>query len=227
MENKGILIVIDGTDGTGKETQAHLLIERLKKKGFEVRLADFPQYGNKSAELVEKYLNGEFGTVGETCPFMSSTFYTKDRVDAIPLIKRWLALGYIVVSNRYTSANFGHQGCKIRDPSEREAFFKWLLWYEYVFWGIPEPDMNVLLYSNPKLNQELVDKKGHRDYVGGEKRDIHEADKGHLSDAKKSFLHAAKLYDWVQIDCINHKFRKMKKREEINLEIWQEIKNLL
>ena len=59
--NKGKFIVIDGTDGSGKGTQANLLVEKLKEQGYDVEIADFPQYGDKSAALVEEYLNGKYG----------------------------------------------------------------------------------------------------------------------------------------------------------------------
>ncbi len=60
--NKGKLIVIEGTDGSGKTVQTGLLVERLLKKGYKVQMADFPQYGRSFfANMVEKYLNGEFG----------------------------------------------------------------------------------------------------------------------------------------------------------------------
>ncbi|MCK4553870.1 thymidylate kinase, partial [Candidatus Parcubacteria bacterium] len=72
---KGKFIVIDGTDGSGKATQTNLLIDRLKKDGYQVEMADFPQYGAKSAGLVEEYLNGEYGSAKEVGPYRASIFY--------------------------------------------------------------------------------------------------------------------------------------------------------
>ena len=71
----GKLIVIEGTDGSGKGTQTDLLISRLKNEGFEVEKADFPRYGNKSAGMVEEYLNGKFGSADEVGPYRASIFY--------------------------------------------------------------------------------------------------------------------------------------------------------
>jgi dTMP kinase len=71
---RGLLVVIEGTDGSGKATQTKLLVDRLKKDSYIVRTYDFPQYGKKSAELVKKYLRGEFGTAKEVGPRLGSFF---------------------------------------------------------------------------------------------------------------------------------------------------------
>ena len=106
----GKFIVIDGTNGSGKATQTHLLMEELKLNGYPVEMTDFPQYGTKSAGLIEEYLNGKYGQVG---PHAASIFYAIDRFDASFKIRQWLQEGKVVISNRYVTANAGHQGGKI------------------------------------------------------------------------------------------------------------------
>ena len=97
----GKFVVIEGLDGSGKSTQSKLLTERLKKEGREVVTIDFPQYGTKSAGLVEEYLNGKYGTAEQVGPYRASVFYACDRYDASSKIKKWLSEGKIVVSDRY------------------------------------------------------------------------------------------------------------------------------
>ncbi len=59
---RGRLIVIEGTDGSGKSVQTRILEERLKRQEHRVQITDFPQYGNSFfADMIEKYLRGEFG----------------------------------------------------------------------------------------------------------------------------------------------------------------------
>lgn len=197
----GKLIVIDGTDGSGKGTQTDLLISRLKNEGFEVEKADFPRYGNKSATLVEEYLNGKFGSADEVGPYRASMFYACDRYAASSEIKSWLTEGKIVVSNRYTSANMGHQTGKIRDTAERDKFLEWIQDLEFNIFGIPKPDINILLYMPPEIGQKLVDQKGSRDYIGGNKRDIHEDDLNHLKNAADAYAYVANKYSWININC--------------------------
>jgi len=59
---KGKLIVVEGTDGSGKTVQTNLLVERMSREGYQVQMTDFPQYGRSFfANMIEKYLKGEFG----------------------------------------------------------------------------------------------------------------------------------------------------------------------
>jgi dTMP kinase len=109
MTKAGRLIVIDGTDGSGKKTQIALLEKHLKEQGYEVEKIDFPQYGHKSAGLVEEYLNGDYGQANEVTPYQGSLFYALDRYAASFTMKKWLAEGKVVLCDRYVSANMGHQ----------------------------------------------------------------------------------------------------------------------
>jgi dTMP kinase len=203
MGGQGKLIVICGTDGSGKATQTQLLVDRLKKQGIAVETISFPQYGKKSAALVEEYLNGTFGAAKDVGPYRASIFYACDRYDASFQMRKWLDQGKIVVCNRYVSANQGHQTGKIKDPIERDKFLEWLDHLEFELFKIPKPDLNILLYMPSAVGQKLVDKKGHRDYVGGKKRDIHEADLQHLRDAEEAYAYVADKFNWLRIDCNN------------------------
>jgi len=222
---QGIFIVIDGTDGSGKATQTKLLMEKIKQAGRQVKIIDFPQYGQKSAGLVEEYLNGKYGSALEVGPYRASIFYACDRYASSPQIKEWLAQGNIVISNRYVSSNMGHQAGKISDPQERDKFLQWLFELEYNLFGIPKPDLNILLYLPPEKGQELVDNKRPRDYIGGQKRDIHEADLEHLKDAADAYQYVAKKYNWQIIDCAPD--NKLLTKEEISSLLWQTIMPLI
>lgn len=220
MNQKGIFIVIDGTDGSGKATQTSLLVKKLKEKNYEVEIIDFPQYGNKSAGLVEEYLNGKYGNANEVGPYVASVFYACDRYDASFKIRKWLNEGKIVISNRYISSNMGHQAGKIKDKKERDAYLKWLKEFEFGLLGIPQPDLTILLSLDPQIGQKWVDKKGHRDYVNGAKRDIHENDLKHLEEASKAYREVAKENDWPIVNAA-------KSIEEVNKDVMQLIKPLI
>ena len=197
---KGKLIVIEGTDGSGKATQSKLLIEALQKKGIQTEYLDFPQYGQKSAGLVENYLNGLYGSASEVKPEVASMFFALDRYDASFKMRPWIEEGKIIISNRYVSANMGHQTGKIKDPKKREEFVKWLKDLEYNFFGIPKPDLTILLFMPCEIAQKLVDNKGVRGYTE-KKRDIHEADLEHLKDAENAYLELVKKEGWELINC--------------------------
>lgn len=223
---QGKFIVIDGTDGSGKATQVGILEERLKKEGYDVAMVDFPRYGNPSAFFVEKYLNGEYGSLEEIGPKLGSAFFALDRFDASFDMKKMLGQGKILLANRYVSANMGHQGAKILDQKKRKEYLDWLYDLEFNIFQIPRPDINIILHVTADINQQLVDKKGHRDYVGGEKRDLHEANLDHLKAAEATYLQMASDYpDFDLIECV--KDNQIMTREEIHELIWAKVKDLL
>jgi dTMP kinase len=243
----GKLIVIDGTDGSGKATQTKLLVEKLKVEGYAVEVTDFPQYGKKSAALVEEYLNGVYGSPDDVGPYRASIFYASDRYAASDRMKAWLGEGRIIISNRYVSSNMGHQGGKITDPTTRKKFLDWLYDLEFGIFGIPKPDLNILLYMPPEVGQGLVEKKlqatlgsfmsadfekkvaeqkSTRSYLVGKTKDIHELDINHLRHAAQVYLEIARDYPgWVRIDCTKN--RKILSPNEIHGMVHAEVQKIL
>jgi len=223
---KGKLIVIDGIDGSGKGTQTEKLVDKLKNKGYPVETISFPQYGHKSAGSVEEYLNEVYGTAKEVGPYRASIFYACDRYAASFQMRKWLEQGKIIVSNRYVSANVGHQSGKIEDINERNKYLNWLFDLEFNIFKIPRPDKNILLYVPPEIGQKLVDQKDLREYIENNKmKDIHENDLNHLKDAASAYLYAADKYGWDKIDCAPD--NKMRTRDDISQELWEKVKPLI
>ncbi|MBP9763129.1 MAG: deoxynucleoside kinase [Candidatus Pacebacteria bacterium] len=217
METKnkrGKFIVIDGTDGSGKGTQTELLVAALKDQGVKVVVTDFPQYGKPSAIFVEKYLRGEYGSADEVGAKRASLFYALDRFDESKQMKQWLDEGFCIVSNRYVSANMGHQTGKIKDPVERDKFLDWLNELEFEIFEIPKPDEVIFLYVPPEVGQKLVDEKSAREYTKGAKRDIHEADLNHLKNASEAYKYVAEKFNWKTVICAPN--GEMMSREEIH-----------
>lgn len=222
---KGKLIVIDGTDGSGKKTQTNILVDKLKESGFDVEIADFPQYGKRSASLVEDYLDGKFGSAKEVGPYRASIFYACDRYAASFKIRKALEQGKIVVCNRYTSSNMGHQAGKIPDIQERDKFLEWLDELEFKIFNIPKPDINILLYVPPKKGQELAENKWNSDYVRGNEKDIHEKDITHLKEASEAYLYVAKKFNWIIIDCMQDS--ELSSIEQVSMMVWDKIKDII
>lgn len=221
---QGKLIVIDGTDGSGKATHAGLLLDRLSREGKEAKLADFPQYGQPSAFFVEKYLRGEYGSLDAVDAYKASVFYALDRYDASFHLRKWLDEGMVVISNRYVSSNMGHQAGKIADPAQREKFLTWLADFEYRMLEIPRPDVNILLFMPPEVGQSLVDQKGDRAYTKGKKRDIHEGDLEHLRHASEAYREVALREGWKIISCVKEDGATLRPIEEIHEELYAYLK---
>ena len=221
----GKFIVIDGTDGSGKATQTELLANRLRAAGLTVKIADFPQYNTKSAGLVEEYLSGKYGSPEEIGPYRASIFYAADRYDASFKIRKWLAEGKIVISNRYVTANMGHQGGKIDNPLERKNYFEWLDKLEYGLFNIPRPDLNIILYVPAEISQQLALGRAKVDWAG-KTRDIHQESLNHLKKAEQSYLEIAKTFpSFALIECARN--GQIMPREEIASLVWRKVASLL
>ena len=203
MRRKGALIVFEGVDGSGKATQARLLLERLRRAGFRVGYLDFPRYGiGLFADLVARYLKGEFGPAGAVNPYLASLLYAGDRWEARDLLKRWLDAGCVVVCNRYTSANKGHQAGKLPGRAAQRDFLAWLDHLEYGVYGLPRPDLTILLDVPVATARRLVGRKGARAYMGGKKRDMHEADLRHQRQAAATYRRLARTEKgWTVVNC--------------------------
>ena len=225
---KGKFIVIDGTDGSGKGTQAKKLVDRLQAEGKNVKLFDFPRYGKPSAVFVEKYLRGEYGGINDVGPYRASLFYALDRFDASFEIRRELATGTIIISNRYVSANKGHQMAQIQEPEKRKTFLEWLNELEYGILGIPKPDLTVLLHVPAEIGYELVAKKDERGYLDGKKRDILEADVDHLRAAEAAYLELPRVdtqENWTVLECAER--GQLLTIDEIHSRLWNLLNPLL
>lgn len=230
----GKLIAFEGLDGSGKSTQTKLLVERLKKEGYRTVMIDFPQYGQKSAGLIEEYLNGKYGPSEKVGPYRASIFFACDRYDASFKIRNWLKGGKIIVSDRYVGSNIGHQGAKIKNKEERKEFIKWLCALEYDIFEIPKPKICFILKTFPKLSKKMAPKINDSEkkkkrllYLGRKKRDIHEEDIRHLQNSLDSYLQVAKEFpkDFKIIECTeNGKFLPV---DLIHQRIWKMVEKIL
>ncbi len=202
MENKtGKFIVIDGSDGSGKKTQSDLLIESLKKAGHETAYYDFPDYDSFFGKMVGRYLNGEFGEADQVSPYLGSLLYAGDRWQASKQIEKDLSEGKIVISNRYTQSNMGHQAAKIDNIDEKEKYLKWLEELEFNIYKIPKPDLVLFLHVPVEISQNLFVGKGKRKYTKAVK-DIHEGNVDFMKRSVNEYLRLTEKYpEWRRIDC--------------------------
>ena len=204
MKNhKGRLIVIEGVDGAGKQTQSEKLYLALKKRGEPVKRVAYPRYDKDSSAMVRHYLNGDFGDDPETIsPYVASTFYAADRYASYKEeVEPFLNDGGSVIADRYTTSNMVHQAGKIADADERTAFLHWLTDYEFSLLGLPEPDAVFFLNMPPDASAELIAERKNK-MTGAAQKDIHESHPEHLAAAYRNAVGIAKLYHWIVIDCV-------------------------
>ena len=138
---KGKLFVIDGTDGSGKQTQFDKLKEKLSNENVDYKIVSFPNYDSPSSSLVKMYLSGEFGkNAKDVNPYIASTFYAADRYATFKTkYKDYYDNGGIILADRYTTANMVHQAGKIDNEVERKKFLDWLWDFEFNLYELPIP----------------------------------------------------------------------------------------
>ena len=220
----GKLFVIDGTDGSGKQTQFNKLKERFDKEGIEYKVASFPNYEHQSSSLVKMYLSGEFGeNAKDVSPYIASTFYAADRYATYKTtLEEFYKNGGIVLVDRYTTSNMIHQAGKIQDKDEREKFLDWLWDFEFNLYGIPVPTKTFFLNMPTEVAVKLMAERENK-FTHTQAKDIHERDVNHLKDSSNAAVNLVEQYDWKEIKCVDG--GRLKTIEEIHEEIWNEIKN--
>ena len=219
----GKLIVIEGTDGSGKSTQFRLLTQRLENEHIAFQKIVFPQYAEPSSALIRMYLGGEFGTKpSDVNAYAASSFYAVDRYASYKKVwGQWYEQGGLVVSDRYTTSNAVHQASKEPD-GKREDFLKWLYEFEYDHLGLPRPDLTLYLDVPTDFTEQLL---RHREQDTHTSADIHERDTQYLAACRRSGRAAAEYYGWNIISCVKN--GKMRSMEDIHEEIYRHVRNCL
>lgn len=219
---KGKLIVIEGTDCSGKETQSNLLFRALKNRHIPVEKLGFPMYDTPTGRIVggpylgKEYICDGWFTEGANNvePKVAALYYAADRKYNIPKIQALLENGVNVILDRYVYSNMAHQGGKIIDTNERMNMYAWLDILEFKLLELPKPDIAIFLHMPYEEATEL--KKNRL-----EKADQHESSKEHLKHAENAYLELAQTYKWKMIECVSQS--KIKTIEEIHEEVLEYI----
>ena len=219
----GKLIVIEGTDGSGKSTQFKRLTERLQEEGKTFQKLVFPQYAEPSSALIRMYLGGEFGSKPtDVNAYAASAFYAVDRYASYKKVwGEYYEQGGLILSDRYTTSNAVHQASK-EAPENRNKFLHWLYEFEYDKLGLPRPDLTIYLDVPTDFTEKLL---RHREADTNTKADIHEKDMQYLATCRKIGKKAAEFYGWTVISCV--KDGAMRSIEDIHREIYAHVQKCL
>ncbi len=228
---KGKLIVIEGTDCSGKETQSKLLVERLEKEGKKVVRVSFPMYDTPTGRIVGACVLGKPHMCDELLKENHSFFpegggnidelaalcyYAADRRYNMPIINKYLEEGYIVIADRYVTSNMAHRGGLIEDKEKRLKIYKKIETLEYDIMELTRPDKTILLYMPYEQACILKAKRG-------EAPDEVESDEKYLRLGEKAYLELANLYGYDVINCaVNENIRTI---EEINEDVYNAVVN--
>lgn len=214
---QGKIIVIEGTDCSGKETQSKLLEKRLNSMGKKCVRFDFPNYESPTGRIIggaylgRPEIGPSFFKEGavNVDPHVVCLYYAADRKYEMPEIEKYLNDDYYVILDRYTTSNLAHQGSKIHDKDERFNMYQWIDKLEYWLLGLPKPDKTIFLHVPLENTLEL---RKNRKSI-----DEHEKSPEYLKRAEESYLELSELYNWDKIECIRN--NKLRSVEDINDEI--------
>lgn len=226
---KGKLIVIDGTDGSGKATQTKLLVERLKKEKIKVATIDFPQYENNFfGKFIGHCLTERYYEFLKVHPKIASVLYAADRFESKKKIDEWINKGFIVICDRYVSSNKIHQGSKIKNNKKIEEFLKWLDQMEHRALNVPRPNKIIYLSVSPSVSKKLLQEKIAKDkktYLKG-KSDLVEKNLEYMKNSYKTAMWLSNIdKSFYKIDCVEK--NKMRSIEDIHEEVYSYVKKLI
>ena len=219
----GKLIVIEGTDGSGKSTQFKLLSQRMELENRSFRHLVFPRYSEESSALIRLYLGGAFGTKpSDVNAYAASAFYAVDRYASYKQDwGPWYEEGGLIISDRYTTSNAVHQASK-EEGENQIAFLHWLYDFEYDKLGLPRPDLVIYLDVPTDYTEKMMRS---REAETNTKADIHEQDMEYLATCRRTGRTAAEYYGWKIITCV--KDGKMRSIEDIHQEIYRLVADCL
>ena len=222
---RGKLIVIEGSDCSGKETQSNKLYETLKSEGYNVYKTAFPQYDTPTGKIIggpflgKSYISDGWFPEGASNvdPLIPSLYFAADRRYNIGKINELLDSGVNVILDRYSYSNMAHQGCRSNDPKERVKMYDKLEKLEFDLLELPQADIKVFLHMPYKFSIELAKKRE-------EARDQYESDDNLLRLSEIAFLEIADRYNFKVIECATDTVRSI---EDISKDVISYVKENL
>jgi len=216
--NKGKIIVLEGTDCSGKATQSEILLKRLIDAGYKAVTLSFPCYDTPTGKIVGGPLLGK-KEIGETYfgdellnldPKIASLYYAADRKYNMPRVYDYLDKGYYVILDRYVTSNLANQGGKIKDKDERFYIYQWIDKLEYWLLELPKPDITIFLHVPYDFSKELKRNRKELDAI--------ENSETNMKDAESAYIELSELYNWNRVECV--KENRLRSIEDISNEIY-------
>jgi dTMP kinase len=172
----GALIVFEGLDQSGKQTQAELLRDQLRQDGHKARLVQFPDYGTSIGEEIARALQGEREYSAEVMQLL----YIANRYELKADLTRWLEGGLILVCDRYTASSIAYGRAQGLDAD----------WLTQAQRHLPAATLTILLDIAPEtaVRRKSVD------------RDRYERDLDLQNRVRDTYHELAAAEGWVRLD---------------------------
>lgn len=225
---RGKILLIEGTDRSGKQTQTDLLIDRFNREDIPCQKMSFPRYDTPTGRIVGQcYLGKElgggdvawFGDSNSVDPRIASMYYAADRLAAVKEMKKILNSGKNLILDRYIESNMAHQGGKCRDQIQRSKLIQFIIDLEYTTLKLPSPNGIIFLYMPFEIGVQLGEKTK-------EKADGHESNLEHLKNAEETYVYLARRFNWERVDCAPNGFPP-RTPEDIHEEVYSHSRKIL
>lgn len=232
------MIVVDGPDGTGKETVVSNLQEMFNEhktlSKLPLLIQSFPNYSGFYGQQVSAYKAGD--SADEVVrmpkelrddPICASVPYALDRYQTYhKVMKPKLEQGHWFICDRYYTSNMGHQGSKMTTTEERLAFFDRLMFLELEYLQIPKPRVVIILDLPDEVRERRTNAR--RDealtmQVTSSKvavTDIHEQDPDHMRRASDTYRLMASHFSWPLISGVEND-RELTREEMAEKVYWK------
>lgn len=227
---KGKIIVIEGTDCSGKETQSNMVVQKLLSENEKVIRLSFPMYDTPTGQIIGACLLGKPDMCnnllksshsffpeggGQIDPLTSILYYAADRRYNLPILQKYLDEGYTIILDRYVTSNMAHRAGMLKNKEERLKIYQTIDTLEYEMLGLPRPDRTILLYMPYEYSLIL---KGKRQ----EALDETEKDREYATLGEKAYLELAEIYHYDIIPCVEN--GEIRSIEDINHDVYTLIK---
>ncbi len=239
-----MLVAIEGIDGSGKGTQAEMLLERAREMGYTTALLSFPQYQlTQCSKWIAEYLKGKLGELNEVHPLFAGTLFALDRFESKNQIIHSLKEHDLVILDRYVASNLAYQGARVAN-GDRTKFVDRLLKLEYEIYGLPKPDLTLFLDMPVAFSEHLISERGTRAYTADDeikgamaeqvdvppaRYDIHEENTEYLHAVHQMYYQLVQSNDMYPHEVINcqNKDGRLRSREDIAREVWSAVEGKL
>ena len=219
---RGKLIVLEGTDSSGKTTQYNELVKRLKEDGKELVEYHFPKHGNLFGEVVDDYLMGKFGKKEDLAPEFIAMLYMTDFYNSKKEMEQTLSEGKHIVLSRFFSSTLTYQ-VSLTSDDEKDAVWEWI---KKVCARLPQPDLTLVLTVDPEISKKLLDNDNNAEaYKKGAKKDQHETDTDFQKAVFAEYQRNIEKLGWEQIDCVENE--KLLPINTIHEKIYAKVKEVI
>ncbi|MEU0541564.1 dTMP kinase [Nocardia sp. NPDC005978] len=158
----GVLVPVEGLDGAGKRTLTTAVVGELTGRGLRVATLAFPRYGvSVHADLAAEALRGGHGDVAASVNAMALLF-ALDRFDARDELSKLLADNDIVLLDRYVASNAAYSAARLEQDATGEIV-AWVAELEFERFGLPVPNMQILLDVPVNVAEERARSRGEAD----------------------------------------------------------------